>query len=121
MGAPHVLVAGGGLVGFSVALGLEHMLEPHEARVTLVNPENFMLYQSLLPEVASGMIEPRHVVVPLRRALRRTRVITGRLTALDHEHRTATLVSVEGEERRLEYDHVVVALGGMARVPPVPG
>ncbi|MGH8908349.1 MAG: NAD(P)/FAD-dependent oxidoreductase [Egibacteraceae bacterium] len=118
---PKILIAGGGLVGLYVALRLERRLRPGEAQVTLVNPENFMLYQSLLPEVASGMIEPRHVVVPLRRVLRRTRVLTGRITALDHQNRTATVSPVEGEEYPVAYDHVVIALGGMARVPPIPG
>ena len=33
---------------------------------TIVSPENFMLYTPLLPEAASGTLEPRHVVVPLR-------------------------------------------------------
>jgi NADH dehydrogenase len=116
-----ILIVGGGLVGLYVALRLERDLRPDEAQITLVNPENFMLYQSLLPEVASGMIEPRHVVVPLRSVLRRTRVTAGRMTALDHEHRTATITPVEGEAYPVGYDHVVVGLGSVARVPPIPG
>jgi NADH:ubiquinone reductase (H+-translocating) len=121
MAKARILIAGGGLVGLYTALRLERELQPGEAQVTVVNPENFMLYQSLLPEVASGMIEPRHVVVPLRRVLRRSRVLTGRMAALDHPRRTATICPIEGEEYQLGYDHVVIALGGMARVPPIPG
>jgi NADH:ubiquinone reductase (H+-translocating) len=87
----------------------------------MVSPENFMVYQPLLPEVASGSLEPRHVVVPLRKALKRTRLVTGRVTGLDHERRAATVQPWEGEAYDLGYDHVVVGLGSEARVLPVPG
>ena len=42
-------------------------------RVTVVNEESFFQYQPFLPEVASGTIDPRAAVVPLRRVLRRRR------------------------------------------------
>ena len=54
------LILGGGFAGASLA----RLLGP--AGATLVSPENFMLYTPLLPEAASGTLEPRHVVVPLR-------------------------------------------------------
>ena len=54
------LVLGGGFAGAYVARLLG------ERGATIVSPENFMLYTPLLPEAASGTLEPRHVVVPLR-------------------------------------------------------
>lgn len=118
---PHVLIVGGGYVGLYTALRLERRLEAHEARLTMVNPENFMLYQSLLPEVTSGTLEPRHAVVPLRRVLKRTRLLGGRVTRLDHRRRTATVQPYEGEPGEVSYDHVVLGLGGITKVLPVPG
>ena len=47
-------------------------------------------------ERASGSIEPRHVVVPLRPVLKRVRLITGEVTALDHERRVATVNPTAG-------------------------
>ena len=117
----RILIAGGGYLGLYTALRLEDRLEHGEATVTLVNPHNFMLYQPLLPEVASGTIEPRHAVVPLRKALRRTRVLTGRLSALDPDARTAQVRPADGDPLSLDYDHVVVGLGSTSRVLPVPG
>lgn len=120
-GAPRVLIAGGGYVGLYTALTLERLLQPGEADVYVVNPENYMVYQPLLPEVASGTLEPRHAVVPLRKALKRSRLITGRLVGLDHDARTARIEPHAGEPYDLPYDHVVVALGSVTRTLPVPG
>jgi len=118
---PRILLVGGGWVGTYAALRLERRLGPAEADVTLVSPENFMLYQPLLPEVASGTLEARHAVVPLRRVLRRTRLVHGGVTALDHDRRVATVDVGEDETRELGYDHVAVGLGSVTRLLPVPG
>ncbi|AHH97909.1 NAD(P)/FAD-dependent oxidoreductase [Kutzneria albida] len=118
---PRILVAGGGYVGLYTALRLERRLGRGQAEITLVDPENYMVYRPLLPEVASGTLEPRHAVVPLRAALRRTRVVTGRVTSLDHQARSATVLSRAGEQLHLAYDHAVLGFGSMAKLLPVPG
>ena len=100
---------------------LERRLPADAAETYLVNPENYMLYTPLLPEAAAGTIEPRHVVVPLRQALRRTRVRVGNVTAVDLERRTCDYVTAGGSERTLGWDRLVVALGSVSRMFPVPG
>jgi NADH:ubiquinone reductase (H+-translocating) len=120
-GQTRVLILGGGFVGLYTALGLEKRLSPAEVDITLVNPESFMAYQPFLPEAASGNIEPRHVVVPLRTVLKKTRLVTGSAIALDHERRVATIQPVEGEPYDFPYDVIVIALGSVSRVLPVPG
>jgi NADH dehydrogenase len=118
---PRILIVGGGYVGMYTALGLERRLAPAEAELTLVSPENYMRYQPLLPEVASGSVEPRHMVIALRRALRRTQVVQGELTGLDHGGRTATVSTADDEPRQLPYDQIVLGMGSMTKVLPVPG
>ena len=49
-----------------------------------------MLYTPLLPEAASGTLEPRHVVVPLRQMCPHAELLLGRVTAIDEERRLAT-------------------------------
>jgi NADH:ubiquinone reductase (H+-translocating) len=117
----RILILGGGFVGLYTALGLEKRLSPRQARLTLVNPESFMAYQPFLPEAASGNIEPRHVVVPLRTVLRRTSLITGSAIALDHDRRVVTITPVQGDPYGVSYDVIVIALGSVSRVLPIPG
>ncbi|MFI7481987.1 NAD(P)/FAD-dependent oxidoreductase [Kocuria sp. M1R5S2] len=117
----RVLVVGGGYVGLYVALKLQKKVAARGGIVTLVDPRPYMTYQPLLPEVASGSVEARHVVVPHRRHLPRTEVVTGTVTAIDHDRRTATVEASEGTSFELPYRDVVVAAGAVTRTFPVPG
>src|SRR5205823_10847458 len=83
------LVLGGGFAGGYVA----RLLGKRGA--TIVSPENFMLYTPFLPEAASGTLEPRHVVVPLRMMCPHSELLLGRAVALDTDRRT---VRVETDE-----------------------
>jgi NADH dehydrogenase len=108
------LVIGGGFAGSYVA----RLLGRRGA--TIVSPENFMLYTPMLPEAASGTLEPRHVVVPLRVMCRHAELLLGRAVTLDEER---GVVGVETEAGRFEvdYENLVVALGSVPRTLPVPG
>lgn len=117
----RILIIGGGYVGLYAALRLERSLRPGEAEVTLVDPENFMVYRPLLAEVSSGTLEPRHAVVPLRAALRGTRLVAGRLREVDTGARKATVEVYDGERLLLPYDELVIGVGATARLLPVPG
>jgi len=70
--------------------------------------------------VASGTIDPRAAVVPLRRVLRHCRLVTGEVVRIDHEAHAAH-VRTAGEERTIDYDILVLAPGSRSRVLPVPG
>src|SRR3954454_2074075 len=104
------LVLGGGFAGGYVA----RLLGKRGA--TIVSPENFMLYTPMLPEAASGSLEPRHVVVPLRMMCPDAELLLGRLTALDTAAHTARVDSFD-----VSYDRLVLALGSVPRMLPVPG
>ena len=77
---PKILVVGGGYAGFYTAWKLEKHLRQGEAEVVMVDPLPYMTYQPFLPEVAAGSIEPRHAVVAHRRHLKKTRVVTAKVT-----------------------------------------
>lgn len=116
-----ILIVGGGYAGFYTAWGLEKKLRRDEAEVTLVDPRGYMTYQPFLPEVAAGSIEARHVAVSLRGHLRRTAIVAGHVTEIDHARRTATVRTIEGERREIRYDVIVVTAGAVTRTFPVPG
>ena len=118
---PHILVIGGGYVGMYAALRLQRRLRPDEASITVVDPQSYMTYQPFLPEAGAGNLEPRHVVVPLRKVLRRCRVLGGRITRIDHARRWAMFEPHEGAPYELTYDEVILAPGSIARTLPIPG
>lgn len=117
----NIVIVGGGYAGFYAAWHLEKRLRRSEAAVTIVDPAPYMTYQPFLPEVAAGSIEARHAVVPLRRHLRRTRIVNGRATAIEHANRTVRIMLPDGTASQLHYDEVVVTAGAVTRVFPVPG
>src|SRR3954452_3586714 len=107
------LILGGGFAGSTVARLLK------KRAGTIVSPENFMLFASMLPEAASGTLEPRHVVVPLRLMCRHADLILGRAIAHEPDRRR---IEVETEEAlvNVTYRNLVVALGAVPRTFPIP-
>jgi NADH dehydrogenase len=120
MKRPRVLIAGGGYVGLYSALALQKRMG-RRVEIVLVAPESHMTYQPFLPEAASGSIEPRHVVVPLRTVLKGARIVNGLLKSVDHNARRATVQPIDGSDYEIPYDHIVLGLGSISRVLPVPG
>jgi NADH dehydrogenase len=108
------LIAGGGYAGSLVA----RMLGRRGA--TIVSPENYMLFTPLLPEAASGTLEPRHVVVPLRQMCPHAELLLGRAIARDPEARTVVAETLGGTFE-IGYERLVVALGAVPRTFPIPG
>lgn len=119
----RIVVVGGGFGGFFTALGLKRLTRRRGPAldVTLIHDANALVYTPFLPQAAGGTLEPRHVVVPLRGPLRRTRVLVGRAVAHDAGARTITFTSDAGDERVLPYDHLVAAPGSVSRTFPIPG
>ena len=109
-----VLVVGGGFAGSYVARRLG------KAGATIVNPTNFMLYTPLLPEAASGAVEPRRVVVPIRMMCPHAELVVGAVEEIDADNKVAR-VRTETGVMDLTFDEVVIALGALTRVPAVPG
>jgi NADH dehydrogenase len=106
------LILGGGFAGAWVA----RLLSRDGA--TIVNLENFMLFTSMLPEAASGTLEPRHVVVPLRQMCPHAELLLGRATGRDGDR---VMVETEAGDFAVRYEQLVVAIGGVPATFPVPG
>jgi len=120
-GPKRIVIVGGGYVGMYTALRAQRKLSRGRAEIVVVDPQPNMTYQPFLPEAAAGSIEPRHVVVPLRRVLKHCTVITAAVTAIRHDRKAIVVAPSEGEPYELDYDIIVVCPGSIARTLPIPG
>ncbi len=120
-GSPaRVVVVGGGFGGFHAVRKLQKLLEPERATLTLVAPNDYMLYSPLLPEVATGVLDPRDIAVSTRQTLRRTRTMIGQVTAVDFETRKLCVEGMGGESE-IEWDRLILAPGSVTRQFDIPG
>ena len=113
---PHrILVLGGGFAGVETALHLEKLTRRRDdIEIWIVSRENFSLFTPLLPEGCSGNLEARHCVTALRRQLRRPSswAITAEVETIDLDAKQAVVMGGDGDLHRLNYDSLVIALGG---------
>jgi NADH dehydrogenase len=113
---PHrVLILGGGFAGVETARHLEKLTRRREdVEVWLVSRENFTLFTPLLPEVCSGNLEARHCVTALRAQLRRPSswAVTADVERIDLDAKQVLVIGGDGDLHRLNYDSLVIALGG---------
>jgi NADH dehydrogenase len=115
-----VLVVGAGFTGFHCARALA---KQHDCAVTLVNPEDYSLYTPLLPDVAGGLLDPRHIAVPLAQTLPGVRVVRGMVDSVDLAARTATvhLAGRDGDVEAFGWDRLVIAAGSVTKLFDIPG
>jgi NADH dehydrogenase len=117
----RIVFVGGGYVGMFTAFRLQKRLSSGAAEITVIDPQSNMTYQPFLAEAAAGNLEPRHVVVPLRKVLRKCNVITGAVTGISHAAKAVTVQPAEGEPYDVPYDLLVVCPGSVSRLLPIPG
>src|ERR687887_2601955 len=82
----RVVVVGGGFAGLQAVRGLRRA----PVEVTLVDRQNFTLFQPLVYQVATGALSPAEIAAPLRAVFRRqrnTRVLLAEVTGVDLERR----------------------------------
>ena len=108
-----VVVVGGGFAGLQAVRGLRRA----PVEVTLVDRQNYTLFQPLVYQVATGVLSPAEIAMPLRAILRRqrnARVVLAEVTGFDLERREVLLGHLPNDEGRrpsLGYDTLIVAGG----------
>ncbi|MEU6091405.1 NAD(P)/FAD-dependent oxidoreductase [Streptomyces sp. NPDC047085] len=117
---PRIVIIGAGFAGFSAARRLSRLARG-AADITLVNPNDYFLYVPLLPEVATGLLEPRRVSVPLASALPEVRLLLGQADTVDLAGRRIGWTDAEDNHREAGYDRLVVAVGSVNKLLPIPG
>jgi NADH:ubiquinone reductase (H+-translocating) len=123
-GKKRIVILGGGFGGVYTARHLEDLLGGRDdVEVVLISRHNYFLMTPLLFEAGSGVLEPRHTVSPIRKLYRRNvRFVQGELERVDFERKTI-YAQPPGDvgTYELEYDHLVIAVGGITNTSIIPG
>ena len=121
----RILILGGGFGGVYVAVHLGKLLstrELDEIEIVLVNRENYIVFQPLLPEVISGSVELNHVIAPIRRMAPKATLYTREVESIDPHNRIVMLTpDVRRAPLPLAYDHLVIAMGTQLDYAKIPG
>jgi NADH dehydrogenase len=107
---PHVIIVGGGFGGLAAARALKDA----PVRVTLLDRTNHYVFQPLLYQVATAMLAPADIAAPIREVLRKQRnatVVLLEATRVDADRRQVFFSYLDGEERSLPYDYLILATG----------
>ncbi|WP_431729362.1 NAD(P)/FAD-dependent oxidoreductase [Verrucosispora sp. TAA-831] len=120
MTKPRVVIVGAGFAGYHAAKTLSRLARDR-AEIVLLNSTDYFLYLPLLPEVAAGVVEPGRIAVPLTGTLDGVRVVIGEADHVDLQNRWVGFTQPEGEHNRLAYDRLVLAVGSVNKLLPIPG
>jgi NADH:quinone reductase (non-electrogenic) len=123
----RIIILGGGFGGVSVLKKLQDNFQTDvSVDITMVSKENYMLFTPMLHEVASGMLETRHIVTPVRTFCKRSRFCAAVVESIDIQRKqvlirssSASTILQETNDfrdtginfRSLDYDYLVIALG----------
>jgi NADH:ubiquinone reductase (H+-translocating) len=120
--AIRIVILGGGFAGHRAARALARALpDDAGADIVLVNPTDYFLYLPLLPEVAAAVLDPRSVTVSLPETLPKVRLTLGNVSSIDLDHRRVAYTDPEAGEHVLGYDRLIVAVGSVNKLLPIPG
>ncbi len=109
----RILILGGGFAGVECCLKLESYFGNNsDIEITMVSEDNFILFTPMLPQVASGTIETRHIVTPIRTLISKTKFYEAKIKHIDPHGKSVTLHGTnENRGMILHYDFLIVALG----------
>jgi len=108
-----IVILGSGFAAVECAKKLENEYgNDPEIELVMIGEDNFLLFTPMLPQVASGMIETRHIVFPIRTICKKTKFYEGRIKNIDPYGKLVTIWGT-GDKRSISihYDFLVVALG----------
>jgi len=115
-----ILILGSGFAGIEVLKRVQKSFRnKRNIDITLVSKDNFLLFTPMLPEVASGMIETRHIVTPVREFCKKARFYEATVESIDLHNKQVAITHTIGRQSNpsswdqhiLKYDYLVIALG----------
>lgn len=107
-----ILILGGGFAGISVLRQLQKFFGKKDIKITLVNEDNFFLFTPMLQELASGMLHPSSISIPLRMFAKDSDFIQAKVSSIDLKNKLVAITrKFDGKVKVLDYNYLVLALG----------
>ena len=94
----HIVILGSGFAGIEVLKNLQKKLSYNNVDITLVSRDNFLLFTPMLPEVASGMIETRHIVTTLRSFCKHAKLYEANVESIDLDNKQIVIAHTIGRQ-----------------------
>jgi NADH dehydrogenase len=116
----RVVIVGAGFAGFNAARELFRLVGS-TTEIVVINSTDYFLYLPLMPQVAGGLIEPRHIRVSLARRLRKMRFVLGTVNHVDHGQKVVSWTGPEGASGQVGYDRLILTVGSVDKLLPIPG
>ena len=116
----RVVIVGAGFAGFNAARELSRLVGA-TTEIVVINSTDYFLYLPLMPQVAGGLVEPRHICVALPRRLRKMRFVLGTVQHVDPRQHTVSWAGPEGTAGQCGYDRLILTAGSVNKLLPIPG
>ena len=116
----RVVIVGAGFAGFNAARELSRLVAA-TTEIVVINSTDYFLYLPLMPEVAGGLLEPRHILTSLPRRLRKTRFVLGTVNHVDAQKKVVSWAGPEGASGQVGYDRLILTAGSVNKLLPIPG
>lgn len=108
-----ILILGGGFGGMHVLKDLQKKIDVNTS-ITIVNENNYFLFTPMLPEVASGMLNPRDITIPIRHFCTHAKFYQATVFSIDLVQKLVTITrKFDGKDHALEYDYLILAVGSI--------
>ena len=116
----RVVIVGAGFAGFNAARELSRLIGA-TTEIVLINSADYFLYLPLMPQVAGGLVEPRHICVSLPRRLGKVRFVLGTVGHVDSRQNVVSWAGPEGASGQVGYDRLILTAGSVNKLLPIPG
>ncbi len=116
----RVVIVGAGFAGFNAARELVR-LAGTTTEIVVISSTDYFLYVPLMPQVAGGLIEPRHIMVSLPRRLKGIQWVLGTVQHVDPARKVVSWASPEGGSVECGYDRLILTAGSVNKLLPIPG
>jgi NADH dehydrogenase len=115
-----VVIVGAGFAGVNAARELSRLVGD-TTEIVLINSTDYFLYLPLMPQVAGGLVEPRHICVSLPRKLPKIRFVLGTVQHVDPAQKVVSWAGPEGASGQVGYDRLILTAGSVNKLLPIPG